>query len=124
SSALEPSPAAEPAPLADLPATIDQMIAAMLRAGGAGMVGQEAQQASDRKARRDVPIGRAIVAADDAVPLIGGGGGIAVDHVALQVADRAIAVIARLLRGAAVAAHRHPSGIDDDPALFDLVADH
>jgi hypothetical protein len=54
-----------------LPTAIDQMITAVLGTGRAGMVWQDAEQASDWKVPGDILIGKPIVAADDAVLLIG-----------------------------------------------------
>src|SRR5437763_954193 len=117
------SPAIEPVPFAGLSVAIDHMIRAVLRAGRAGMIWQNTHQASDRKSLRDIPVGRSVAAANDAMLLVGGGDRVAFDQIALQVANRAVAVVASLLRGTAVAADRHPSGIDDRPALLGLMAD-
>ncbi|MNT00799.1 hypothetical protein D3C72_1352430 [compost metagenome] len=62
--------------------------------------------------------------ADDAVLLVG------VDHyqlrqrLAVDIAHQSVALVDRLLRGATVARHRHPSGVRDQPAFLALVPDH
>src|SRR4051812_29037934 len=100
------------------------MITTVLGTGRAGMIWQDAEQASDWKAFGDIVIGRPVIAADDAVLLIGGSDCVSFDDIALHVTHRTVTVIVGLLCRATVPAHRHPAGVDDDPSLLRLVTDH
>ena len=55
--------------------------------------------------------------------LVGGDHDEVPEGIARIVADQAIALVDRLVGGPAVARHRHPAGIDEDPAFLALVAD-
>jgi hypothetical protein len=46
------------------------------------------------------------------------------DRIAREIANHAIALIDGETRGATITGHRHPTGIDDDPTLVMLMADH
>ena len=46
------------------------------------------------------------------------------DRIAREIANHAIALIEGETRSAAITRHRHPAGIDDDPAFVMLMADH
>ena len=98
---------------------LEHMVAVMLRSGGAGVVGQDAEGAPIGRsgAGRPRPRGRRCHVPDWPIhDQIG-------DRLAVDVADQPIALIDHLFRRAAVARHRHPAGIDQDPALFRLVTD-
>src|SRR3954464_7422006 len=96
-----------------------------MRGGGTGVVRQDAQPAAQRETLHDVAPDTATVATPrhDAVLLVGVAHDEAVDRTTLRVAHRAVAVVHALALGATVAAHRHPAGVDDRPALVGLMAD-
>src|SRR4051794_38713442 len=107
------SPAIETSPLVDRAAGRDRRIVAELRGSRTGVIGQDAQPAAEREALHDIALDAAAGPRHDAVILIGVAHDEAVERAAFQVADGAVAVVDALALGAAVAAHRHPAGVDD-----------
>src|SRR5262245_57182532 len=104
------SPAIETPPCLHAALRADCVIIRELRAGGAGVVGQDAQQSADREASDDVPLDPAVGARDDPVLLVCAREQEAVGHLAIGVAHDAVAKIELLLLRSAVAAHCHPAG--------------
>ena len=82
----------------------------------------------DMAARHGFPIyptvAEALSVPFDAVLLIGAAHHEALDGRARCIANRAVALIDALVRGAAIARYRHPAGIGDEPPLAALMADH
>src|SRR5262245_61796286 len=89
------------------------VILGKLRAGGAGMVGEDTQLGADREPFGNVRVRRIVAAGYDAVLLVGAGHDHVVEQAALRVAHRPVAVVGLLPLRAAVAAHGHPACIDD-----------
>ncbi|GCC46340.1 hypothetical protein chiPu_0030573, partial [Chiloscyllium punctatum] len=98
------------------------MITVVLGSGGAGMVGQDPHLRADRQ--RNLRRGAAGTERDDAVLLIGLGHDEVGIGPAIDVADDAVALVDRLLRGAAIARQRHPTRVDEGPAAVGAMADH
>src|SRR3954464_11890821 len=96
----------------------DRLILRELRAGRAGVVGQDAKPPSDRKPHRHVGIDLAAHARDDSMLLAGARQPAAFDHIASRVAYGAIAIVDFLALRSAVTAHGHPARIDDGPAFL------
>src|SRR5699024_8390475 len=97
-------------------------MAIMLGAGGAGMIRQYAHAVADFQAgQRGIT---AVANADDAVFLVGAGHDQVRPGPAVDVANHAVALVDVLVGRAAITGHGHPAGVDDDPALVLLVADH
>src|SRR5882757_7739753 len=86
------------------------------------MVREDSDAIADRKIRQHTVRSRPY--RDDAMLLISVGDDQIVVGVANDIADHAIALVHALLGGATILRHRHPPGIDQDPALLTLVADH
>src|SRR5262245_37023387 len=117
------SPAIETPPCLQAALRADRVVIRELRAGGAGVIGQDAQQSTHREASDDVPLDPAVAARDDPVLLVCAREQEAVGHLAVDVAHDAVAKIALLPLRSAVAAHGHPPGVDDRPAFLGLVTD-
>jgi hypothetical protein len=100
---------------------VDDVVVVVLRGRGAGVIGKNAQYRADRQVRWRFDAG---AMGDNAVLLIGIDHNQARDRIAREIADNAIALIHGEPCGAAIARHGHPAGIDQDPALVVLVADH
>src|SRR5215470_9394090 len=90
------SPAIEASPCWRIAVRRDDVILGKLRAGGAGVIGQDAQPGADREALADARNGRAVAAGHDAVLLIGAGHDQVVEQAPFRVAHRAVAVIGLL----------------------------
>ena len=99
------------------------MVLGELRARCAGVIRQNAQQRANRKARDDVGVGLAF-ARQNAVLLIRTAQHISRHDTAVDATYLSVAEIAFLLLRATVAAHGHPAGVDDGPALVGLMPDH
>src|SRR5262245_11722875 len=107
------SPAIETPPCLHAALRADRVIIRELRAGGAGVVGQDAQQSADREASGDVPLDPAVAARDDPVLLVCAREQQAVGHLAVDVAHGAVAKIALLPLRSAVADHGPRDGVAD-----------
>src|ERR1700722_19770538 len=101
------------------PGVVDDVIAVMLGTGGAGMVGKDPHHRANRKFRRRRSSAGA--PGQNAMFLIGVDHDQTGDRIAREIANHTIALIDGETRGAAITRHRHPSGIDDDPALVMLM---
>jgi hypothetical protein len=87
------------------------------------VVGQDAKPGSHRKPPHHVGIDLAVAARHDAMLLVRPGQHEPIDQIAIHIAHGAVSIVDLLSLRAAVAAHGHPAGIDDRPALFGLVPD-
>src|SRR5262245_62956899 len=90
------SPAIETPPCLHAARRADRVIIRELRAGGAGVVGQDAQQSAHREASDHVPLDPTVAARDDPVLLVCTPEQETVGHLAVDVAHGAIAKIALL----------------------------
>src|SRR5258708_36951435 len=70
----------------------------------------------------DVPVGM-IDVCENPMLLVRAREHIAIERGAIDRAWLSVTVVVRLLRGAAIAAHRHPPCIEDGPALVHLMTD-
>src|SRR5262245_10321599 len=87
------SPAIETPPCLHATLRADRVIIRELCAGGAGVVGQDAQQSAHREAFDDVPLDPAVAARDDPVLLVCARKQEAIDRLAVDVAHKAVAKI-------------------------------
>src|SRR5450830_738186 len=101
---------------------IHGMIIRELRAGGTGMIGQDAEPTADGEAH-DKLVTVASAQGDDAVFLIGAGDLRAVDPGTGFGAHLAVTEVLTLTLCATVTTHGHPAGVGDDPAFIRLMAD-
>ncbi len=94
----------------------------MLCAGGAGVIGKDAHRRTNWKFRRlELRTG---ARGENAVFLIGIDHDQIRDRLSGEIAHKALALIDGETRGPAITRHRHPAGVNDDPALVALMSDH
>src|SRR4029450_7958940 len=106
----------------DLASAAYHVVPLVLRAGRAGVIGQDAHPRAHGKLRQ--PLRTSGAYGNDSMLLAR----IADDEIgmrpAIDVAYDAISLVDRVTGGAAIAGQRHPSAVDENPAFFRFVPDH